>query len=190
MSNNFFKLIPLVYDMSHLSKESKAQHEKLIRSKRYLARKELIGMKCFYCGENIASCNSHFVPKSYLQNISSNGVVFLANRAIKFEGLEDQSGLNNAGTFHLICRSCDNTIFKDYENFNYDTEPTIKILAQIALKNYLKFVDKKFFEAHIIDNTLKNIAPHWMYNSYLEVTNIDMQDYIQDISEIKNLGHD
>lgn len=191
MDNDFFELLHLDCDMSHFSEESKIKHKRLLKSNMYNARKELIGMKCFYCGKSIASCNSHFVPKSYLQNIASNGEVFLANRAIKFEGLEDRAGLNSAGTFHLICRNCDNTIFKDYENFDYKTKPTTRILAQIALKNYLKFIDKRLFEKSLIYNSIKNRVPYHVYDSFLEVKNIDIEDYKKDISKIKRFleGH-
>lgn len=56
-------------------------------------------------------------------------------------------GMNNAGTFHLICKDCDNKVFRDYESpENLLKIPSSKMLAEIALKNYLKLLDKKFIE--------------------------------------------
>ena len=60
---------------------------------------------------------------------------------------QNSKGMNNAGTFHLICRDCDNKVFRDYESSdNLLKVPSSKMLAEIALKNYLKLLDKKFVE--------------------------------------------
>lgn len=53
--------------------------------------------------------------------------------------LDYDKGVNESGTFRLICRTCDSKIFSDYENpNNYVNKPTSKMLAQIAMKNYFK----------------------------------------------------
>ena len=44
------------------------------------------------------------------------------------------TGVNKAGTFHIICRDCDSRTFQLYEDPNaYNSKPTDQMLAQIAL---------------------------------------------------------
>ena len=37
------------------------------------------------------------------------------NTILNIPLLKDDKGINEAGTFHLICRDCDSKIFQDYE---------------------------------------------------------------------------
>ena len=106
---------------------------------------------CFYCGNSFIEtkkkengcCNSHTVPTSFLDNISENGNVNFFNSIYQSEFNSKNNGLNNAGTFKLICRKCDREIFKSYENIdNYNSKPNVKMLAQIDMKNNLKNIDK------------------------------------------------
>ncbi|WP_297158941.1 hypothetical protein [uncultured Desulfovibrio sp.] len=185
IDDDFFELMPIMGTHPDISEEEKNEFRKIIKKARYDARKELLGEKCFYCERNIASCNSHFVPKSYLKNIAENGEVFLSHKAMNVDIIEQSMGLNSTGTFRLICRDCDNTIFKDYENFNYDSQPDAKILAQIALKNFLKFIDKRRMDEGFLRRTIKSIAPE-IYNLQLEAVNIDLYDYKKEARQIKN----
>lgn len=64
--------------------------------------------------------------------------------------LDDDKGINQSGTFHIICSECDNKIFSDYEEpKNYRDLPTSKMIAQIAMKNYLKSIAKRKLEMAI-----------------------------------------
>lgn len=103
---------------------------------------------CNYCGENVSAlCKSHFVPKYCLKNIASKGEVNTINSLVHLPTNRDSAGVKNAGTFQLICRKCDGRIFQDYENpQNFDRKPTQVMMAQIAMKNYLKYLSKRHLE--------------------------------------------
>lgn len=46
--------------------------------------------------------------------------------------------MNEAGTFKLLCPTCDGKIFQDYENLEALKEvPSERMLEEIALKNVL-----------------------------------------------------
>jgi hypothetical protein len=108
---------------------------------------------CLICGQKLPFCNSHTVPQFCLKNIADNGKVKLFNALIGTELLSVDSGINNAGTFHIICRPCDNTIFQDYENPQaYSNIPSSKLLNQIALKNVLRDIYKHEAELEMIMN--------------------------------------
>lgn len=104
--------------------------------------------KCIYCLKEIKKCcNSHSIPYSFLSNIADNGYLYTHFKLINLPLLKNETGLNESGTFYIICRDCDSKIFSDYENKdNYKTVPTQKMLAQIALKNFLKSVYQRTFE--------------------------------------------
>lgn len=105
---------------------------------------------CFYCGNSFKDkkkengiCNSHTIPKSFLDRISEKGRLYNFNTIFDSDFSNKNNGLNNAGVFKLICRKCDREIFKSYENVNnYNSKPTVEMLAQIDMKNNLKNIDK------------------------------------------------
>ena len=103
---------------------------------------------CMYCGEEISSCcNSHSIPAFCLRNISHDGNVLNFNLLIQNPILDNNNGIKNTGVFHLICRECDSKIFKESEEpSNYETNITSKMIAQIAMKNYLKSIYKRVIE--------------------------------------------
>ena len=108
---------------------------------------------CYYCNIKCDSfCNSHTLPAFCLRNIASNGKVAYSNTILDLPILNDSKGVNEAGTFQLICRDCDSKIFQDYENpDNYKTIPSAKMLAQIDMKNNLKNISKRLMEIEIYD---------------------------------------
>ena len=113
------------------------------------ARDNAKGTTCLYCGKNVTSfCNSHTIPAFCLRNIDSDGMVLTVNSIIEFPFyLKEDSGIGNAGTFHIICEGCDNTIFQEYENPDaYTATPSHRILAAIALKSNLKYIYKRKVE--------------------------------------------
>ena len=102
---------------------------------------------CYLCGKPCTSfCNSHSIPKFTLQNISEEGkVIATLQNEIPFLGKD--TGLNKAGTFRIICRECDSKVFADYETPDaYSQVPTDKMLAQIALKDYLRMLSRRLEE--------------------------------------------
>ena len=108
---------------------------------------------CYYCEKEVTSfCKSHSIPSSILKNIAHNGKVLTLNSLIDNPLLDDQKGVNDAGTFKIICRECDSSIFSDYENpNNYTAKPTQKMLSQIALKNNLIAISKRKTEMQMRD---------------------------------------
>ena len=143
---------------------------------------------CYYCGREIGSfCNSHTVPAFCLRNIAVNGKVSTLNSIIDFPLLNNDKGVAQAGTFQLICRDCDSKIFSDYENpYNYDELPTQKMLAQISLKNNLKFISKRRIEKEFFtcmlekNNMIQNFADAKHF-----VQELDLNEYINAFNKAK-----
>ena len=121
--------------------ETQKKVKKILKDSRNQAKKKT----CYYCGKPCDGfCNSHTVPAFCLKNIADKGKVYYANTIIDLPILKADKGVNEAGTFHLICRECDGKIFQDYEEpLNYEDMPTIKMLAQVDMKNNLKFISKR-----------------------------------------------
>lgn len=106
------------------------------------ARKASKSEKCIYCGKETTSfCNSHSIPAFCLRNIATNGELLHSNKLVNFPLMDFEKGINKAGTFQVICRECDSKIFQEYEEpNNYQNEVTSQMIAQIAMKNYLKAI--------------------------------------------------
>ena len=151
------------------------------------ARDNAKGDACFHCGKNVSSfCNSHNIPAFCLRNIEQNGKVLNANSIIQFPFLlKEEQGVGDAGTFHIICNECDNTIFQDYEDPNaYEKAPSQKILAAIALKCSLKYIYKRK-----VETALYKLMSDIKYSEeYLEtncVNSLDLIDYLNDYKKAK-----
>lgn len=114
------------------------------------ARMQAKGQKCHVCGKLCSSfCNSHSVPQFVLENVAENGKVMETFQG-ELPTSGNDTGKNQAGTFHIICDNCDNTLFSDYENPNaYTGVPSNDMLAQIAAKNYLQMIDKRKIEIEL-----------------------------------------
>lgn len=106
---------------------------------------------CLFCDKKCSSyCNSHSIPQFVLRNISDNGLLFEPSTLMQLDILRNEVGINEAGTFRLICRDCDSRLFSDYENpDNYNNIPTQKMLAQISLKNSMLLIYRRLFEKEI-----------------------------------------
>lgn len=122
------------------------------------ARKNAKHEACLICGEKAPFCNSHTIPQFCLKHITYKGKVKSLNAFLGTELLSPESGINNAGTFHVICRHCDGTIFQDYENSQaYLQKPSYNVLNQIALKNVLRDIYKHETEIEMMKIMKKNI---------------------------------
>lgn len=109
--------------------------------------------KCIICDKPQTSfCNSHLIPQMVLKTIAESGKLLHPNALVGIEILDIEKGINNAGTFHFICRECDSKYFQDYENpdkiKNY---PTDIMMAEIALKNMLLMLSKRNEEKEIFN---------------------------------------
>lgn len=149
---------------------------------------------CTYCGENVTGlCNSHFVSKFCLKNIASNGEVNTINSLIHLPINKTSAGVKNAGTFQLICRKCDSRIFQDYENpQNYVMKPTQVMMAQIAMKNYLKYLSKRHQEKEIYRMASEQNPLIQGFDGSEVIQNMDISWYTQqfELAKERSLGMD
>ncbi len=108
---------------------------------------------CLLCGKPLTRfCNSHSVPQFALKSIAQNGKVIISSVVLGNESIDIDAGINNAGTFHLICNECDNTFFRDYETPDkLQGNITDKMLAEIAIKNFLLCIHRK----HVVNEFYK-----------------------------------
>ena len=93
--------------------EEKKKHNKMMYDS-----KKLDICECEICKKVDRLCNSHSVPQFILKNIAKDGKVNRSGSIIKEirEIYDLNSGINNSGTFKLICSNCDKKYFNDYES--------------------------------------------------------------------------
>lgn len=127
--------------LEKIMRDISIQYNKLMHE----AQQEFKREKCVLCGKETTSfCNSHSVPKFILKNISNKGNVFNSFCFDDISIKKGESGLNNAGTFKVICRECDSKLFQSYENEEYLLQaPTNKMLREIQLKTVLQCYETK-----------------------------------------------
>ena len=132
--NPFVKMMSLDYNFSALGDKKIAINKAANRINRE-ARERAKAATCCVCGKACTSfCNSHSIPQFSLQYIAEGGKVAQVLQG-EIPTMGKDTGLNSAGTFHLICRECDSSIFRNYEDPNaYSQQPTERMLAQIAMK--------------------------------------------------------
>lgn len=153
-------------------------------------KKRAIKNKCYQCGKEITSlCNSHSIPAFILRNIAYKGELYNINKFIGSPLMSNVNGVNNSGTFRLICRECDQTIFGEYENpCNYEFEPTTKMLVQIALKNYLMKISKRIIEIKIYNKLLEELPNEKeTFNEKIRISKVDIKEYQDDFAKVKRL---
>ena len=154
------------------------------------SRQDAKGEECYYCGKKCSSfCNSHSIPSFFLRNIAIEGDVYSNNKLVNLPLLDDDKGVNKSGTFQLICRECDSKIFSDYENpDNYEDVPSAKMIAQIAMKNYLKSISKRKFEIALYNNMYSSLGLSTeIYNQKQAINNLDLQEYIEEFNRAKRI---
>ncbi len=145
--------------------------------------------KCLFCQKRITQfCKSHSVPAFVLRNIDENGNVNNFNDFVCIPFVDKSNGKGEAGTFRLICRECDARIFKDYEDpEKIANEPSERMLEEIALKNMLFMLNKRYFQQEQF-KILKGLGNH-MHKGILEkreeVNSIDIRDFEIDYARIK-----
>ncbi|OZV13472.1 hypothetical protein CIW83_02700 [Tissierella sp. P1] len=156
-----------------------------------LSRKEAKSDSCFYCGKKVNSfCNSHSIPAMFLRNIAINGDLYNNNIMIKLPLIDDETGVNKTGTFHILCRECDSIIFRDYENpKNYNSTPTSKMLAQIAMKNFLRGISKRKLEIALYNNMASELGlPKEFYEQQQMVNELDLKENIEGFKRAKKIN--
>ena len=146
--------------------------------------------KCILCGKPQTSfCNSHSVPQLSLKNIADNGMLLHASALMGMEVVDTEKGVNSSGTFHFICNNCDGTFFQDYEDEqNLQFKPTDKMMAEIAVKNFLLQLSKRTQE-----EKLHKILQH-QFNAYVNpedlarITELDISEFREEIEFHKDIA--
>ena len=142
--------------------------------------------RCLLCDKEGGFCNSHTIPQFCLENIAWNGKLDSIYTLIDSDLLKKDSGVNNAGTFHIICKPCDSRVFHGYENEAvYDTFPSQVALTQIALKTALRDIYKHEAEIELfkgMKQLVKEKAPlaslffNVMLDAQIEARTRDIQE--------------
>lgn len=137
--------------------------------------------RCILCGEVQTSlCNSHSVPKMSLKAIADNGMLLHASAAIglNMEVVNLEDGINRSGTFNYICRKCDSSFFQDYENLNsLIAYPSDKMLAKIAVKNFLLQLSKRAIERQLIPIQQRKFNLFSNPQDNLDLNALDFDEY-------------
>jgi hypothetical protein len=195
MIDDFIEMISLGENTSHEYddlKGNKVKHNK-IKNELFSKSKELAKEKtCLYCGKESSSfCNSHSIPAFLIRNIAVDGDVFNTNKLVNIAFSKDSSGVKSSGTFKLICRDCDSTIFKEYESpENYSREPTGKMLAQIAMKNYMRFIYKRKVEIQLYKLiTTQFNKEEKMFEQIQIINQLDLDDFVQQYQRAKRVAN-
>lgn len=110
-------------------------------------RKKTKRETCLICNASCSSfCHSHSIPRFVLNNIAEESEVSAPRQVDNLEP-QKNTGVESAGVFFNICKLCDSKYFQVYEDAAaLDSEPSDKVLAAIALKNYLKMVYERSLE--------------------------------------------
>ena len=120
--------------------------------------------------------------------------MYYANALIDIPFMRSEQGVNEAGTFQLICRDCDSKIFQQCEDPTvYQAKPNGQILAQIAMKNYLQMIYKRLHEEALykLMSTEFGVPSFAEYNH--RIISLDLLEYNSsfDRARIGSLGkHD
>ena len=134
------------------------------------AKQDMPVSSCLLCGCPQHNCNSHSIPQRCLKYIAVEGHLNYSASFIDIpnDALKEEKGINESGTFRLICKNCDSSLFQPYETFE-KWENTIpeKYLHEIAVKNYLKHYEKKYVESKFLTyflNSLNNPLASYFIN--------------------------
>lgn len=165
--------------------ELRKQINKTMREASKDAKRE----SCLVCGKSCSSfCNSHIIPQFILKSIADNGYVLQGISAfnnIDEKVFESKKGINNTWTFKVICNECDVKYFADYENEQaLVTEPTTKKLAEIALKNSMMQLAKRYHEVALYKKFNDRIKQKDLLD---EEHQLDIRDYLFDFKRAKKI---
>jgi hypothetical protein len=193
--------IPRANSFSDISEEEIRIFRQQVSSLRRQYKPASFTDKCLYCKKSFVSpnhqaqiCNSHSIPQSSLKSISANGHLRTFNSFIQLPFEKELGGTMSAGTFRLICRDCDSTIFSGYENFDMFHDCFLKessrpgnqlILNQIAMKNYLHQLYKSYSAIADFSISLQKITAEQGADSIsasfmeenLEIEKINLSDH-------------
>lgn len=175
--NPFVTMMSLKSSYSNLGDEKITVNKAVSKINRHI-REKAKASTCCVCGKECTSfCNSHSIPQFSLRNIAEKGKVAQVLQG-EFPLMKENVGINSAGTFQLICRECDSSIFQKYENPGaYLLQPTERILAQIALKNELHMISKRNHEVELYDFLEKKFDSFKSLGTGKSVEELDLIEY-------------
>lgn len=123
-----------------------------------------------------------------MKNIDLDGKLDYFNAMLNLPLINEDKGIGEAGTFKLICNDCDNKIFQDYEELNkLDYPPTEVMLKEIALKNVLMMLNKRYFEIELYHTLEKDYNVPYPYDVKQEANALDERDFWLDFLRIKEM---
>lgn len=165
--------------------ELRKEYSRLINKSKQQAKKS----ECLWCGKKISRfCNSHSVPQCVLKNIDVDGKLDYFNSMLNLPLINKDKGIGEAATFKLICKECDSKIFKDYEELDkLEIQPTEVMLEEIALKNVLMMLNKRYVEIELFHNLEKEYNAPYPYEVKQEVNSLDERDFWWDYLRIKEM---
>lgn len=165
--------------------EIRKEYSRIISKSKQQAKKS----ECLWCGKKITRfCNSHSVPQCVLKNIDLDGKLDYFNAMLNLPILNQDKGISEAGTFKLICSECDNSIFQDYEELSkLESQPTEAMLEEIALKNVLMMLNKRYFEIELYHTLQKEYSVPYPYAVKQEANALDERDFWLDFLRIKEM---
>lgn len=147
--------------------------------------------RCVLCNKQVTSfCNSHSIPQFCLKNIAVDGKVLQPTAAMGFNAkvIDIDAGMKSAGTFRRICRECDGKYFQDYESTEkLQSEPSDKLMAEIAVKDCLVIISKRELELKRVDITQRD------YNMFVDpqkiknVKALDLSEQYDDLNVHRNV---
>jgi len=184
-----------IWDLQKQNKQPVTiERKKTFNKKISDARQKAKEAFCFHCKEEVASfCNSHSIPSFCLKTIAKEGKLLMTNAFMNVQILDKEKGVKQTGTFQLICKACDNTVFSEYETpINYELKPTQQMLTQIALKNFLQHISRKKQEIALFESlsTEDTRDDPYIYNN-LETKQFDLKIYTDKYNKAKqNLLND
>lgn len=201
----YFEHIGAGFNKNDLSKDLEIELNKKFSATMAKVRKTSKSDTCFHCGKKVSSfCNSHNIPRFCLENIGIDGKVTGPNAIFGLPSMgvslgKETIGINSSGTFQIICRDCDSTLFQDYENpnnYQKDVPPTQKMLAEIAMKNYLKFISKRETEIALYEEMMNVCKREGINSSYykkkhdagIKTSYLDLNTYIKDYNRAKKIA--
>lgn len=165
--------------------EARKKYGKLSNLSKSQAKKE----ECIWCGKKITRfCNSHSIPQMVLDNIDSDGKLDYFNTIVKIPLINEDKGIGEAGTFKLICNDCDSKIFQNYEDpKKICLMPDERMLEEIALKNMLVMLSKRFYEIELYNNMEHQYQMPFPYMQKQEVNGLDERDYFWNFNRIRKM---
>lgn len=165
--------------------ELRKEYSRIISKSRQQAKKS----ECLWCGKKITRfCNSHSVPQCVLENIDLDGKLDYFNSMLNLPLINEDKGIGEAGTFKLISSDCDGTIFQDYEELSkLESQPTEIMLEEIALKNVLMMLNKRYFEIELYHTLEKEYNLPYPNDVKQEANALDERDFWLDFLRIKEM---